>query len=260
MAILVAVLVVIASFSVYILMIFQKRKIRLLKQQQELKENYEKEILNTQIEIRDQTMKDVGRELHDHIGQVLTVIKMNLSLLLDKGLEKKDEERLLNTKEHVGEVINDLRSMSKTLNGDLIKQVGLLESIRHELNRIDRLDLVKCHLQIEGKHYSMPPEKEFVVFRILQENLNNILKHSRCKNVFTKIVYDEKEFTLIQTDDGVGYDLTEVNKRMDESAGSGLINMQRRAELINATFSLNSQPLKGTQLSLKIENLNNEKN
>jgi signal transduction histidine kinase len=106
----------------------------------------------------------------------------------------------------------------------------------------------------------MPPEKEFVVFRILQENLNNILKHSRCKNVFTKIVYDEKEFTLIQTDDGVGYDLTEVNKRMDESAGSGLINMQRRAELINATFSLNSQPLKGTQLSLKIENLNNEKN
>lgn len=260
-AIAVAILLVIAFFSVYLFFIFQKRKIRLLKEQQEMKENFEQEMLKTQIEIRDQTMKDVGRELHDNIGQVLTVIKINMNLILGNGIDGKNAERLHTTKELVSEVITDVRLLSKTLNGDLIKQVGLKESISHELNRINKLELIHCYLNVEGTSYTMPSEIEFVVFRILQENLNNILKHARCENVHTTLIYEHNSFTLMQKDDGVGYDLNEVVTRNDAAkSGSGLLNMQRRAELINATLHLNSQPEKGTQLILKIDNVKNNEN
>lgn len=260
-AIAVAILLIIAFFSVYLFFLFQKRKIRLLQQQQLMKENFEQEMLKTQIEIRDQTMKDVGRELHDHIGQVLTVIKINMNLILGKGIDSKNEERLNTTKELVSEVINDVRLLSKTLNGDLIKQVGLKESISHELNRINKMELIQCHLNVEGTPYTLPSEVEFVVFRILQENLNNILKHARCRNVHTTMMYEHNTFALIQKDDGVGYDMNEVVTRNDAAAsGSGLLNMQRRAELINATLQLNSQPEKGTRLILKIDNLKHNEN
>jgi len=248
-AITAAMLLVIAFFSVYLFFLFQKRKIRLLQQQQEMKESYEQEMLKTQIEIRDQTMKDVGRELHDHIGQVLTVIKINLGQLNSKGLDTPNEDRLTGTKDLVGSVIQDLRSLSKTLNGDLIKQVGLVESIAHELNRINKLDLVRCHLEVEGEPFVMPTEKEFVAFRIVQENLNNILKHSRSSNVFTKLTYAANSFTLYQKDDGVGFNINEVS---NSNTGSGLLNMQRRSELVNADLQISSQQGIGTQLTLKM--------
>ena len=252
-AITVAMLLVIAFFSVYLFFLYQKRKIRLLQQQQEMKESYEQEMLKTQIEIRDQTMKDVGRELHDHIGQVLTVIKINLSQLSSKGLDTPNEERLTGTKNLVGDVIQDLRSLSKTLNGDLIKQIGLVESIMHELSRINKLDLIQCHMEVEGEPYVLPAEKEFVAFRIVQENLNNILKHARSSNVYTKLTYADDGFTLHQKDDGIGFNLQEVNTRQADKAGSGLLNMQRRSELVNADLQISSQPGSGTQLTLKMD-------
>jgi signal transduction histidine kinase len=245
----VAMLLAIAGFSIYILILFQKRKLRLLQQQQEIKENYEREILRTQIEIRDQAMNDVGRELHDHISQVMTLIKLNISLLTGNGLDHAHEERLSETKNLVKEVINDIRLLSKTLNGDLILQVGLVESIKHELARINRLNIITCSLQIEGEEADIPPNTAFIVFRILQENLHNILKHAHCKTVVTKLHYTSSALTLSQEDDGIGFDLEASNKKQ----GNGLVNMRRRAAMIQADLEFKSETGRGTILTLVIE-------
>ena len=247
MAITVAMLLVIAFFSTYLFFLFQKRKIRLLQQQQQLKESYEKEILTTQIEIRDQAMNDVGRELHDHISQVMTLIKLNMSLLTGKGLNADDEKRLNESKELIKEVINDIRLLSKTLNGDLILQVGLVEGIRHELERINRLNIIACKLEVTGKEYPLLPNTAFIIFRILQENLHNILKHARCKNVITKLNFTPAGIILTQQDDGVGFDLQNAGSNQ----GSGLINMQRRAAMIQAVLEFETSPNKGSLLTLK---------
>lgn len=239
----VAMLMVIASFSVYLFFVFQKRKTR-------LKENYEKEILKTQIEIRDQAMNDVGRELHDHINQVMTLIKLNMSLLADKGLDAANEKRLSDTKELVKEVINDIRMMSKTLNGDLILHIGFVESIKHELERISRLNICECHFLLEGEEYPVQPNVAFIMFRIVQENLQNILKHSHCKNVTTRLCYTPESIVLTQQDDGVGFD----PQKTDNKHGSGRINMQRRADMINARLSFESELSKGTLLTLHVNN------
>ena len=219
----------------------------MLQQQQAMKESYEKEILKTQIEIRDQAMNDVGRELHDHISQVMTLIKLNMSQLQGQGLDTANEKRLADTKEMMKEAINDVRLLSKTLNSDLILQVGLVESIKHELERINRLNLIKCSMEVKGKEYDIMPNTAFIIFRIVQENLHNILKHSKCKQVFTALQYTDDGITLVQQDDGVGFNMQKLN------AGNGLINMQRRAAMINAKLNLESEPLKGTVLTLKID-------
>lgn len=229
---------------------------RLIQQQQEqeqaLKETYEQEILKTQIEIRDQTMGDVGRELHDHISQSMTVIKINLNLLSGKGLDAKEETRLEETKNMLRETISDIRMLSKTLNGDLIQQIGLEQSIKHELERINRLNLVQCTLEIFGQPYDIPSTQAFVAFRIIQENLHNILKHAQCKTVATQLQYSPHQFTLTQQDDGVGFDVEAAQQKDDDSFGSGLHNMQRRAALINAQLEINSQQGQGTTLGLTI--------
>lgn len=223
-----------------------------LEQEQLLKETYEQEILKTQIEIRDQTMGDVGRELHDHISQNMTVIKINLNLLSGKGLDAAEETRLAETKNMLRETINDIRMLSKTLNGDLIQQIGLEQSIKHELERINRLNVMQCALQIMGKPYDIPATQAFVAFRIMQENLHNILKHAQCKTVTTKLQYAPDQFTLTQHDDGVGFDVEAAKQKDDDSFGSGLHNMQRRAALINAHLEINSQQGQGTTLVLII--------
>ncbi len=254
LAITVAMILMVAFFSVYILILFQKRKVRLLKKQQEMQIEHEKDVLEKQVEMRDLTMKDVGRELHDNIGQMLTVIKLNMNMILAQPLEDKVAEKINYTKDLVGDVISDVRLLSKTLNGELVKQKGLLESIKHEINRINKIGVMHCHLTITGKPFPLPEDKEFVVFRIIQENLNNILKHAQCKNVYTELNYQSPLFTLQQQDDGVGYDIDALNDRNLEQMGSGLMNMYRRAELIKARFELSSQPGKGTRLYLEIEN------
>jgi signal transduction histidine kinase len=258
-AITVAMLLVIAFFSVYLFFLFQKRKIRLIQQQQELKETYEQEMLKTQIEIRDQTMGDVGRELHDHISQDMTVIKINLNLLSGKGLDAAEETRLAETKNMLRETISDIRMLSKTLNGDLIQQIGLEQSIKHELERINRLNVVNCTLQITGTPYDIPATQAFVAFRIMQENLHNMLKHAQCKTVATQLEYESDQFTLIQQDDGVGFDVEAAQQKDDDSFGSGLHNMQRRAALIEAKLEINSQQGQGTTLVLTIAKQSDQK-
>lgn len=224
----------------------------MLQQQQEIKENYEKEILKTQIEIRDQVMNDVGRELHDHISQIMTLIKLNLNMLDSKGLDMVNEKRLADAKELIKETINDIRQLSKTLNGELVLHIGLEESIKHELERINRLNIIKCYLEVEGEEYTIQPNTAFIVFRIIQENLHNILKHAHCTTVRTKLIYNPDSIILSQQDNGVGFNPENSNGNQ----GSGLLNMKRRAAMINSQLNFESESDKGTVLTLKINRHN----
>ena len=124
-------LLVIFFFTACLFFFFQKRKIRFL-QQQLSKENYEQEILKTQIGIRDRAMNDVARELLDHIVPVMILMKINMNLLAGKGLEVVSEQRLDDTKNRLKKTISDIRMLGKTLHADLIPQPGLVDSIKHE--------------------------------------------------------------------------------------------------------------------------------
>ena len=126
----------------------------------------EEEIAKTQLEIQDQTLKNIGQELHDNVGQLLSFTSMQLNLvssLAKDGIKEKIED----TKEVVKDTIQEVRALSKSLNSDVILNLGLKQSIQNEVNRLNKLKTIEAELIIEGEEAELINKKdEIILFRI----------------------------------------------------------------------------------------------
>ena len=229
---------------------FQKRRIRHLQEKAALKTAYDQEILKSQIEVQNQTLQHIGQELHDNIGQLLSVAKINLNILEES--ENEELGFIKQTNEIITQSISDLRALTKSLDGDFVKDFGLEESISHELQRIRKTRRFQTEISVLGEKRKLGYEREIVLFRIVQEILNNALKHSKAKNLTIILHYFTDSFTLKVNDNGKGFDLENVNQKTLSQAGAGLRNMQRRMELIGGKCTISSEIGKGTEVVLSM--------
>jgi two-component system, NarL family, sensor kinase len=205
-------------------------------------------LLQTQIEIQEQTLKNVSQEIHDNIGQVLSLAKLNLNTF--SNIEGTDnQKKMLATKELVSKAINDLRDLARSMHGEKIAEVGLQNAVDHELKILENTGQFKTHLTITGEPYKLKPQIQMVIFRILQEALHNEIKHSKAKNIFVHFSYDIAAFTLTLKDDGIGFNMDKLDAG---KTGIGLKSMKNRAALIGGEFSLLSSENNGTTISIKI--------
>lgn len=215
-----------------------------------LKEEYEQELLRSQLEIQESTLKNIAQELHDNVGQTLSVIKLWMSIA---PIEKEHEayEGVQNSKEMLHKVIQDMADLTKSLHTDRITDIGLTEAIGFDLASIRRAGILKINFETTGDEFYFPEQKSIFLFRIYQEMMNNIIKHSKAFQVYVAIHYSaENIFVLEIQDDGVGFD---VKKKKDSgSSGLGLKSMRNRAKLIGAELSISSEPGKGTIVSVTV--------
>ncbi|WP_229365663.1 sensor histidine kinase [Fibrisoma montanum] len=215
-----------------------------------LREAYERELLKTQIEIQNQTLEQVGRELHDHIGQLLSVAMLHLNGL-DEELEQSEHRHAIQqTINVVRTTIQDVRALSKTLDSDTVRRFGLRQSLELELERIERTGRFRTYLHVTGTPYSLGEEAETILFRIAQESLNNAIKHSGGHAIMVTTSYQSDQFKLSITDDGKGFDVDEVSTRKADIAGSGLRNLQQRAHLLGGTCTISSEPGQETRVDI----------
>lgn len=218
-----------------------------------LKSNYEQEILKSQIEVQNSTLQQIGQELHDNIGQLLSVAKLNLNVL-DSSIENPENRESINeTNEIIGQCIHDLRSLTKSLDGDFVEQFGIQESISFELQRIRKIKKFETEVTISGTAYSLGFDREIILFRIFQEFLNNSIKHSEAKNIQVKLNYHPDQFHLILLDDGKGFDRVSLTDHKMHLSGSGLRHIEKRCKLIGASCELVSSSGNGTQLDVILE-------
>ena len=229
---------------------YQKRKNRYFKEKQEMETKFQAAILETQIEIQEQTLKNIAQEIHDNIGQVLILAKLNLNTF-PPITDTDTASKVNDTKQLVSKAINDLRDLSRSLHGEKITELGLQESIVNELRILQNTGLYQTRLHLSGSKYRMPPQKEMVLFRIVQESVNNAIKHAHAKNIEISLLYEPSVFRLVVADDGNGFDES-LLKGTD--TGIGLKNMKNRAVLIGGTFSINSSPGNGASIKVEIEN------
>ena len=143
--------------------------------------------------------------------------------------------------ELLGECIQDVRNLSKTLITEQIIHFGLIESIEREIKRIKKLRLLTIEFISQKHDIDITPKHGLILFRIIQESINNILKHSRAKNVAIKLEDDHDTLQITITDNGKGFNTNIIND------GSGLKNMELRAKLIHAEFSIQSKLEEGTK-------------
>ncbi len=239
----IAILLFFTVFSIVFVIAFQRRKNKFLKERYEAEQRYQRELSDSQIEIQEQTLKNIAWELHDNVGQLLSVANLQLNILLN-AVPASFYEQINETKGIVQETVQEIRSLSKVLNNDVVLKNGLLASLQVELDRFKRLGYLNATLKITGDIMPINSANEIIVFRILQEFLSNVLKHARASKLFVHLDYKEKTLDISAIDDGIGFD-TSI-----KTDSSGMETMSSRAELVKADFSIISEIGKGTKLFL----------
>lgn len=214
-------------------------------------QKHKHELLQTQIEIQEQTLKTISEEIHDNVGQVLSLAKLNLSTvgnILDQHIQSK----IISAKDLVSKAINDLRDLSRSLHGEKIGEIGLENAIANELKILQNTGQFETGLDINGQVYKSDAEKEMVLFRIVQEALHNAVKHAHANHLKVGLNYQPDSFTLTINDDGNGFSPEALNS---SQTGIGLKSMRNRAILIGGEFSIHSSKNNGTFISVKLPNI-----
>jgi signal transduction histidine kinase len=246
------VLLVLVVFIVSFAFLFQRRQNQFRRERHDLQESYEREILQSQLEIQNHTLQQIGQELHDHIGQMLSLAMIQLSVLEEELAETQHALAVKQTFETVERTMEDVRQLSKTLDSGTVQRYGLRESLSLEMERIQRTGRFQTKFFFMGSPYTLGEQTETILFRMAQESLNNAMKHSGGHNLSVSADYGPDRFILIITDDGSGFDVREAAERGLDQSGSGLVNLKQRARLLGGECILTSQPAWGTRIEIRL--------
>ncbi len=221
---------------------FLKKKNKFLVEKMEADLYFQSELVKTRIEIKDQTLCEISKELHDNIGQIISVAIMQLNIFI--GSKNVEIEELKDLKAVLAKSLDELRILSRIINKDNLLQNNFLEAIQQDLERIKKLKKIKFNFNQIGPAPAINEEHELIIYRIFQEALHNSLKHSRSDLFDVHIETTDSLFTLQLKDFGIGYDLKKSN------SGIGLNNMKLRAKLIGAKLTINSET-SGTSVTIE---------
>ncbi len=224
----------------------KKRKIHI--EQERLQMNFEKELLKVRMEVREQTMQTIGADLHDNIGQLLSLTSLTLASV--KGSNQVTTERKIATaKELVSKSIDEVRQLGKLIQGDQLVRSGLPNAIMFELDRVEKSGMFETTLVQKGFLNIKSHDKDLIAFRLFQEALSNIVKHSRGNAIHVQLLQKDQWLTLEIYDNGQGFDMLGTRNHSD---GMGLLSMERRAAIVGGKVLLNSSPGNGTEISITI--------
>jgi two-component system NarL family sensor kinase len=239
------IVLLIASGFIFVLITYSnKRKKLFLQEKQNLQLMFNQQLLQSQIEMQEQTFNTISREIHDNVGQILSLAKVQLNIM-EQG-DILNRPLLADLKDSVGKAMLDLRDIAKSLNTDRIKLSSLSEMTNHELQRIGRLGTIKTFFSTAGKEQNIGEQKKLIVFRMIQESLQNIIKHAGAKTIEVAFWYNEQTFKCKIKDDGAGFDSNLVNSK----EGLGLQNMISRAALIGGQSSIETEINKGSTITI----------
>lgn len=240
------------SLTMFFVLFYQRKKLLHKEQLKFLKEQYEKEILKTQLEIQEQTFKTVSEEIHDNIGQVLSLVKLHMGTM-DLRNPMQLKQKIDDSKDMLGTAIRDLRDLSKGLNSDFIAEMGIELAIKHEMKMLNKTGLYKTSFNTTGASIRLDNKSELIIFRMVQEVLNNIVKHAEATAIAVCLCYEQHSIKIAIEDDGKGMRLPDKN-RLQKEEGAGIKNMQHRAELIGADFKIESDIGIGTKVLIRTAN------
>jgi two-component system NarL family sensor kinase len=240
------IILVLVGLVIAALLINQKRKFRHSLEMSELRNEYDRELLQTQLEIQSQTFETISRELHDNVGTLLSIAMVHLR---SRPGEKSMQEGILPEVEGlVNEAMDTLRDISRSLDPESITRTGWQKSFLNELERIKRSKLFGIETTVTGEPFNVEASKQIILFRILQEAMNNIVKHADATKVNVNILFTGNELSVVINDNGKGMHLDSLSPA---SAGAGLRNMKARAGMLPATLDIISENGSGTTIRIR---------
>ncbi|MFV0604953.1 MAG: sensor histidine kinase [Niabella sp.] len=224
-------------------MAYKQRDKNHLIEKRQLEEDFNHQLLRSQIEVQEQTFQQIGKELHDNVGQLLSTSRMLIGIT-ERNLETPPDT-LLTANATIGKAITELRALSKSLDKEWLEQFNFIQNLTTEIDRINAGNQIKATLHCK-ESLKLPPAKTIILFRIVQEAIQNAVKHGHCKHIDMRIDKENHIIQIAVKDDGKGFDIEKITK------GMGLSNMQHRTNILNGTVKYDSRKNKGTAIHIAI--------
>ena len=232
--------------------ITELQQAQLLESQQ--RETLRGELFRRVVAAQESERQRIARDLHDETGQSLTALGMGLRALSAKLPPRSKEalNTLHNLESLTTDSLKELQRLISDLRPSHLDDLGLSATLRWCTNRIQEDASIRIKLDISGEEQDMNNAMKITVFRIIQESLNNITKHSQASHVHIHLQYEESNIRINVKDNGTGFNINEVKQRHSHRPALGLAGMEERAALLGGTVSIYSGTDYGTQVEVLI--------
>jgi len=224
------------------MLFYRKKQIQFLAEKELIEEKFKSQLTKSQLEISEQTMTQISREIHDNTCQ-----KLSLALMYLRSLEEQNKASdLSEIKTIISNSIDELRNLSHSLHTNFISELGLDLALEREVELINKIGHVKGGYAADLKDYQLTDEVEIILYRCVQELINNSLKHAQGTELNVKMYDLEDQLCLEVSDNGVGISEQARN-------GIGIKNIHERLALINGEFSFQSGLNSGTLALISVK-------
>lgn len=237
--------VMLMAFSVVFFVLLYKR--RMLQNELDMKDvesKHQQDMLSATLKSQEAERNKLGSELHDSVGAMLSSIKMNLQIIK----RKSEEEGLDPVLSHLDETISQVRTISHQMMPIVLKKYGLKRAIEDLFEKVSNQEL-KAELK-EWDDFDFKLEDSLLLFRVIQELVNNSLKHAKACEIYLSAKNEKDGLLICYSDNGMGY----PEKILRKSEGMGLLNIMNRAQSLGASVTFSNIPDGGAQTDLVIPN------
>lgn len=212
-----------------------------------------RKLSQVRVQLQEDSLRSLSRELHDGVGQVLTAIKMDLGMI-ERATTTNPEElqaRIREAREQVTELLQEVRTMSQLLRPSMLDDFGLVPTLQWLAEKFTARTRIVVDLRTPSAETRLPPAIEVLLYRVIQEALTNVVKHARATHVDVFFQVRDGEASLAIADDGIGFDI-ERFRRTPAAGGVGLLGMRERVAYYRGHIEFWSRPQAGMRITLTI--------
>lgn len=232
-------LLLFASF-LFAYIISQRKKIRYNQHVQELRESQQNQLIEAAVRSEEIERHRIAEALHDEVGAILSSSKLHIQGIKTDNLDERDKQLHEKGKELLNEGIQKVRSISHNLHSNILKEFGLNEAIQHFISKLTQDTLIKTTTSLDEKYTTQSPENDMSIYRMVQELVNNILKHAHATEIDISSVYENNQLDITISHDGSGLSQEQFEELRYKKEGLGLKNIQNRVILLKGQIEFSA--------------------
>ncbi|HEX8314020.1 MAG TPA: ATP-binding protein [Flavisolibacter sp.] len=202
-----------------------------------LRESQQNQLIEAAVRSEEIERHRIAETLHDEVGAILSSTKLHLQGIKPSSLTEKDLRLYERSKELLDEGIQKVRGISHNLHSNILKEFGLNEAIRHFVKKVVQSDMMKATTELDDQYVTQNPENDISIYRMVQEIINNVLKHAQASRIHISSVYSAGLLTLTVFHDGNGLSQNQFEKLRYNKDGLGLKNIQNRVILLRGNIN-----------------------